>query len=259
MYSENLGSCGLTYACRAFQTKVLKQLITWAASSVDKSVNQPKLPHAIIVVNATDSRVDKAQWDPKHATEELLRDYQESIQQVPELQDITSNLSAQNKRVDTAKELLEHFYSSVTVLRIPTKDRYKLLDEQFSKLYRLINENCARSHRHKKQIRMSLNTVRLPQYIGMAFAHFSKKKDEPFNFLEASRRCAPAPRGFGGHILDLIVSLYRIEGSNSGDWLTSILISLSPLIASCIMLAALRDNTQGSKASIIIWGSEVAC
>ena len=217
---------------------------------MDKSLNQPTLPHVIIVVNAADSGIDEGQWDPNYATKELLRDYENSVHQVPELREILAKFDARERRPHTTKELLERYYSSVTVVKIPSKGRYMQMDDQVGTLYNLISTKCIQSHADKKRIRMSLNAERLPQYVSMAYEHFSRRLDEPFDFVEAARRCAPLPQGFGGHVLNLILSL-SLHKHGWDKKPEDLLSRLSPLIASCIMLAVIRDNTQGESADCI--------
>jgi hypothetical protein len=50
----------------------IQQLIQWAASSIGGSLNQPTLPHAIIVLNSVDSDSDPKYWNVESATEHLL-------------------------------------------------------------------------------------------------------------------------------------------------------------------------------------------
>jgi hypothetical protein len=57
---------------RAFESSALRLLLKWASKSVESSINQPTLPHAIIVLNATSTEIDPDEWDVKTATERLL-------------------------------------------------------------------------------------------------------------------------------------------------------------------------------------------
>lgn len=229
----------------------MRQLISWAATSIDKSINQPILPHIIIVINATESSIDEAQWDTKTATDTLLGDYEKSVHQVAELQDILARVEQRlGKKINTSKELLEYYYSSVTVVRIPSKGRYMQIDDQIGKLYDAINYRCAKSYAHKEMIRMLLNAERLPQYVNAAYDHFSQRLDVPFDFAKEARRHAPLPKDFGGHILNLILSMYNLHEGQKVD-AKGLLQKLSLPIASCIMLAATRDNLQGSYSSLL--------
>jgi hypothetical protein len=47
-------------------------LIEWAAEVLNASTNQPRLPHAIIVLNAADARTSPKEWDVDYATNSLL-------------------------------------------------------------------------------------------------------------------------------------------------------------------------------------------
>jgi hypothetical protein len=223
----------------------LRQLISWAATSIDKSINQPTLPHIIIVINATESSIDEKLWDTKTATDSLLGDYERSVHQVAELQDILTRVEQHlNKKITTSKELLEYYYSSVTVIRVPVKGRYMQIDDQIGKLYDAIHHRCAKSYAQKEVIRMLLNAELLPKYVNAAYDHFSQRLDVPFDFAEEARRHAPLPQEFGGHILNFISSMYNLIGGQNSD-ARGLLKRLGLPIASCIMLAATRDNLQG--------------
>lgn len=137
-----------------FQTEVLKQLVSWASISFDKSLNQPSLPHVIIVLNATEPGINDSQWDTETATEALLGNYKDSIHQVPALVEVLTQLQGKGKTIETTKELLEYYYSSVSVIRIPHKSQYGRIDHQVEKLYGLIRSNCTQSFKHKERIRM---------------------------------------------------------------------------------------------------------
>lgn len=42
---------------------VFEKLVDWAAAALEKSSNQPVLPHAIIVLNASDNSTNAELWD----------------------------------------------------------------------------------------------------------------------------------------------------------------------------------------------------
>lgn len=250
-------------AYRTFETEVLQQLVNWAARSLDKSVNQPSFPHIVIVLNATDVNINERLWDPEQATQELLDDYKYSVHNVPALQEHLASLKFQGKEVHTTKELLECYYSSVTVVRIPTKGRDMQIDEQLRKLQYAINKGCYRSYAHKKQIRMLLNSERLPQYVNAAYDHFSQNLDTPFDFVEEARRHAPLPQDFEGHILNFIRTVHSTSFKygvgrttavyhDSAYGINTLLKQLSKPIASCVILAAMRDDTQGKFEILIL-------
>ena len=235
---------------RVFQTEVLQKLIEWAYTSIDKSINQPNLPHIIIVLNATENAIDEKQWDLDVATQKLLNDYKDSVHQVQKLQNIVASLKTIGKDITSTKDLLEYYYSSITVVRIPTKGRYMQIDEQVGKLYDVIKQKCLLSYSHKKAVRMLLNAERLQQYVNSAYDHFSRRLDEPFDFVKEALRHNPMPQDFRGHILNLMLALYHEEdGPDPSRPAKKLLWLLCRPIASCVMLAAAREDLQGQLAN----------
>lgn len=94
---------------------MLSKLLRWAYLSIDKSINQPTLPHVIIVLNATEGDVDEKQWGFDFATDKLLEDYKNSFHGSQELRDIVDGLNGIGNTISLTKELLEFYYSSITV------------------------------------------------------------------------------------------------------------------------------------------------
>jgi hypothetical protein len=220
---------------------VLKLLIDWAAKSIDKSVNQPSRPHIIIVLNQTDPAINEEEWNPNHATERLLNDFADSVKHIGALKEVVAKLEGAGLMINTTKDLLEFYYSSITVVRIPSKGRYMQMYTQVKLLHEAIGSKCSESYHQKQTIRMALNSERLPQYVNKAYHHFSRHLDKPFDFVEEAHRHMPLPKSFGEHMLNLMLSIYK----HSRDNITTTFTKLCRPVAACIMLAAMRDNIQG--------------
>lgn len=223
--------------------------------SIDKSINHPTLPHVVIVLNTTESGIDEKQWNPETATSVLLDDYKDSIKKVASLRDLVARLAEMHadKRISSTKELLEFYYSSITVVRIPSKGRDMLIDEQIGKLQQVIASKCAVSHAHKKKIRMLLNDESLPRYVDAAYNHFSQKLEEPFDFAEEAGRHAEVPMDFSGHVRILIWLLYwDLNADNNPEYL---LTRIARPLASCVMLDATREDTRGNVSRRFIFSS----
>ena len=62
----------------------------WARTSIDKSVNQPTLPHIVMVLNATDNTIDSNQWDPEFATEKPKPSLSRAINSASRMRDRVS-------------------------------------------------------------------------------------------------------------------------------------------------------------------------
>ncbi|KAL4986567.1 hypothetical protein BDW68DRAFT_197978 [Aspergillus falconensis] len=59
---------------------VIDQLIDWATAALEKSSNQPVLPHAIIVLNAAENSTDPRLWDIDESTDHLMQSMNEAIE-----------------------------------------------------------------------------------------------------------------------------------------------------------------------------------
>ncbi|KAM7215074.1 hypothetical protein V8F06_009528 [Rhypophila decipiens] len=237
---------------RTFQTEVLPLLVEWARSSIDKSVNQPTLPHIVVALNATDNMVDANQWDTNFATTKLLEDVRESVNQVPDLQRTVEQLRYDGMEIPTTKELLEFYYSSITVIRVPAKGSYQQIEEQVGKLYAAIRTNCLVNYHRKRSARMVLNAERMQQYINSAFDHFSRRLDQPFDFIKEALRHNPIPKDFSGHMVNLMLSLYHdMPDERQPQNPDHLLKGLSRPIACCLMLAAAREDMQGQYKTLL--------
>lgn len=150
------------------------------------------------------------------------------------------------------KEVLEYYYSSVVIIKVPTKADYMRVDDQATKLYKLIAEKCKESFEFKKKTRMLFNTEKLPMYVSAAFDYFSKSLKEPFDFVTAARRFLPPPLDFGEHMLNFIMLTYnRWEYEKDKETVQSLFAQLVRPIASCIIMAATRAKIPGTTNSKI--------
>ena len=229
---------------RTFESTVLKKLLQWAAASLELSLNQPALPHAIIVLNATDLSVDENQWEVEYTTSKLMSDIAGASERVEDFRRYADIWESRGRRITTIKELLECYYSSVTVVRIPTKGRYGLLHQQVRKLHRQIALKCQTALLIKQRVRMLPNSDDLQTYLQSAFDHFSKSLNDPFNFVQVALRNNPIPLDFGGNILKLAISILEHPLELNGPDLFK---ALSPIVASCIMLDMARHRLLGKR------------
>ncbi|KAI1342705.1 hypothetical protein F5Y15DRAFT_373717 [Xylariaceae sp. FL0016] len=237
---------------RSFESTVLSKLIRWGAASIDKSINQPALPHAIIVLNATDANVDENEWDVAKATKMLLTDIQDAIFREPVLRDYVQTWRRRGRQLDTTKDLLECYYASISVVRVPYKGSYMLMDEQAGKLSDLIKERCAASQAKKKQMRMLANTERLQFYLQAAYDHFTRDLNTPFDFVKETLRHSPVSRNFEGNILNLALSIKDGKCDpalkNNAEEIFRV---IGPMVASCVMFDAVRQNIPGTVSRLL--------
>jgi hypothetical protein len=209
---------------------------------MEKSLNQPTLPHAIIALNATDTAIDSREWEVDFATSVLLTTVAGAINRDAKYKEYADYWTSRGKTIHTMKDLLDCYYSSVRVVRIPKKGRYMLLDEQVSKLHQEIGLSCNQSFDAKRKARMLSNSDELHVYLQSAFDHFSLNLDTPFNFIEVAFKNNPIPLDFGGNILKLAVA---VKKSRVFIWGPKIFRELSSMVASCIVLDCNRHNLKG--------------
>lgn len=232
----------LTLVLRVIENAV-ERLIGWAASALEKSSNQPMLPHLIIALNASENSVPLDQWEVEYATRWLISDDQQDILRNPKLQNYAQYWHNRKKSITSVKDLLLSYYYSVRVVRIPTKGRPKLISDQTSKLYNEITTACEQSRLQKRKLRMLLDADRLQPYLQYAFDHFSTTLDAPFDFVKASFLHQPTINNFGGNILKLAINMMDVwENRLDGE---ALFTELSALVASCIMLDSARHNIPG--------------
>lgn len=223
-------------------------LINWASTSLEKSVNQPTLPHAVIALNATETKVDQQEWDPMRATNWLMSSVAGAVDRDPNFRQLAQEWTERGKRIRTTKDLLECFYSSVTVVRIPGEGRYMMIDDQITKLHDIITKRCAESFNAKRRSRMLSNSETLNVYLQCAYDHFSQDLHKPFNFMDISFQISPIPLDFGGNILKLAVAMK----SRYGDPI-KIFKELSFMVSSCILLDCVRQDWKGKHCPVDAW------
>lgn len=222
---------------------VFEKLVEWAAAALEKSSNQPALPHAIVVLNASDNDIDEDLWDVEVATKTLLQNLSKTV-----LQNVVFKKRAQfwrerDREIETVEQLLLSYYDSVKVVRIPTHGRPNLIQSQVIKLYNHIKLACDVSRERKAELRMLLDADELTSYLHFAFDHFAKDLERPFDFVQASFNNSPIPLNFGGNITKLAINLMEVwQNELNGD---SIFKELSYMIASCIMLDSARCKIKG--------------
>jgi hypothetical protein len=229
---------------RAFESTVLDKLLEWGSASIDKSLNQPALPHAVIVLNATEN-VDESEWDIDTATNRLFQDIRGAIFREPRFEEQARIWRDSGRRIETTKDLLECYYASIVTVRIPFRGRYMLMDDQVGKLFELIQKKCQSSLLTKKRVRMLATAEKLQIYLQAAYDHFSRDLDTPFDFIKEALKHNPIPRDFAGNILNLALSIQQNAGDITQGNTERIFEKMVPMISSCIMLDSVRQNLMG--------------
>lgn len=210
---------------------------------MENSSNQAVLPHAIIVLNASENDIDQKLWDVDSATSELLNSLSRTVFKSPVFKKLAQFWRERSRSIESVEQLLLSYYSSIRVVRVPTTGRPNLIKDQIEKLYTNIQEACVSARRQKGELRMLLDADELQDYLHYAFDHFACNLDTPFDFVQASFTNSPIPPTFGGNILKLAINLMEIW-ENEVDGRT-LFVELSYMVASCIMLDSARHKIRG--------------
>ncbi|KAI9778775.1 MAG: hypothetical protein M1839_007865 [Geoglossum umbratile] len=228
---------------KTFESVALKLLLDWAAASLEKSLNQPVLPHAIVVLNSTDIQVHTDEWEVDEATCNLMSKVRKAIHRVPVFRQYAHMWRKRGKEINTMEDLIKCYYSSIKVVRIPAKGRYMLTDGQIGKLREQIMLSCDEAFSTKERARMLSDVDELNEYLQAGFSHFSERLDVPFNFVDIAVRNNPVPQDLGDHVSNLAAAMQRKDDYHDA---TLIFQTLSPFVASCLLLEIVRGRRPGS-------------
>ena len=228
---------------KTFQSAVLTKLLEWGVSALEKSINQPALPHCIVALNGTDPGVDEREWDINYATQSLLSTVQgalDYVEGVPRFRELAEHWRSLGKHIYTVEDLILRYYSSFKVIRIPSRPRYMTINDQIGKLHDAIKQNCDESFRSKRRARMLTNADELNTYLQSGFDHFTTHLHIPFNFMQVSLLRNPIPNDFGGHILQLCTTLSSQQPNHQPGRVSWVFEKLSVMLASCVLLDCAR-------------------
>ena len=217
----------------------------WAASSIEKSVNQPTLPHLIIVLNASEVVPIESHWDVRHATMTLMSDVALAVERDPRIRKYAHEWIERGAQIHNTQDLLRCYYSSITVIRVPMKGRFMLLEDQVTKLRQEIIRCCSDSLEMKKQARMLANGEKLQIYLQSAFDHFSQNLETPFDFVKEAIKINPLPRDFCGNIVKLALAIKYYSNFRDRADVPRIFQELSHMVGSCIVLDSIRQGLPG--------------
>jgi hypothetical protein len=245
-----VGCCGLTdlQVFRTFHI-TLQLLLEWADDCLEKSLNQPILPHAIIVLNAVDIGNDEDRWDVGKATHSLMHDNRALIDTDAKFRRFANIWRLKGSKINNTEDLLRCYYGSISAVRIPAKapNTYIFIRDQVAKLRVAIGAACDLAYEKKTIARMLSNADELDQYLQAGFDHFARNLDRPFNFSKVAMKHKPIPQDIGDHILTL-TTIVQEKMKQSGEKLFE---GLSKIVASCIMFDIVRRSRKGISSPIV--------
>ncbi|RPA84531.1 hypothetical protein BJ508DRAFT_323445 [Ascobolus immersus RN42] len=242
----------VTQNAKTFESTVV-QLIRWARSALEYSVNQPTLPSALIVLNMAESELSDDYWDPDNRTRSMLDSVNHLISKNAEMSDWVDKLNEgvpEENAITKVEELLRVYYHQVRITSIPAArntGRPKLVHQQLQRAYNEIAKMSADAAKRKQSARMHLKYTDLILYLNSAFDHFSTCPDEPFNFVNSAFRQNPISEDFGGGILQLMISLLRYPKAPAAGYKErEIYEAIVDIVGGAILLDTTRNGKMGS-------------
>ncbi|KAF2826308.1 FabD/lysophospholipase-like protein, partial [Ophiobolus disseminans] len=235
---------------KTFEVTTLRPLLEWADASLETSINQPTLPHAIIALNGSDPSSNKDIWDSEFATWSLLEANKHCLDRRHHyFANLADEWREKGKRINTILDLIHCYYSTFRVIRIPRKGRYQLLHSQIENLHGMITAGCKSSFDSKRQANMLWKSHEMHVYFQSAFDHFAETLDRPFNFIAVSLLNNPIPDDFGGHILQLAIAIQAHDRQHQSTWIFD---QLAKLVASSVLLDCVRNRKAGMPEDLFV-------
>ncbi|KAK4445124.1 hypothetical protein QBC34DRAFT_441867 [Podospora aff. communis PSN243] len=239
----------VTQQARKLESLASEFLIPWADRSAHKSLNQAIKPHLIIVINAVGIELEETGWDVGSATKTHMKNLDKArIDNDENLKPMADRVAAAGGgHIDSVGGLMKHYYSSVTVLRLPQTPYYGRMEMQVCELYNTIHANAAHSYSTRSELGVAVPGDRMERLFSAAFSHFSRTIDEPFDLLAEAWRMIPALEGIASCILQFILTFRRTSSSQQYSAFDSVklLNALASVISSIVLLDAERKNVLG--------------
>jgi hypothetical protein len=229
-------------------------LLKWAENSIERSTNQPTLPHAIIVLNKAENNFPETYWDTNSANKWLFAGMDETLHNTARFRKYLDKWEAVKGKTLYTRELLQCYYTTIQVIRVPKladgTGRPNKIYAQISKLYDQIVEDCKEVQEKKANIRMLLNADQFSPYLHLAIEHFRSPNGlkQPFDFVQASFSSFPISANFGDNIVALARRFKALKPDIS---FKNLFTEITPLISSCIMLDAAKNDRLGGAAAIL--------
>ncbi len=220
-------------------------MIELGINALEKSTNQPVLPHAILVLNDNESSFPGGTRSLKN---EVIAFIQRPSTWDADLSRLKDVWVRRGKSVNTLRDLLDCYFSSVEVHEMP-RSKCSRMYEQSNRLYDAIANRCAEIYQTKRELRMSLDSKDLAKYMSHAVAHFASTKEAPLDFNEAKLHGLDTPSEISPHLLDFASQLQAHFPDLGG---LEILEKLGEMTALSYNLHNIRSRGKKSSTAILI-------
>ncbi|KAH8695985.1 hypothetical protein BGW36DRAFT_380024 [Talaromyces proteolyticus] len=218
---------------------ILLEVIKWAKVSESVAVNHPFLPHLIIVINAAS---DTSVWDPEEARRKIIQEQSGILKENQTAMLYAEQYEQIGNSIFTIEDLLHCFYVNVEFIYIPQAEsgvNEALFLTQAQKLHEMVERATRGSQSLKANSKILLASEDQVQLFHLAFNHYTRFLDKPFDFLETLFTVRPLPHNFSNNVVRLLKS-FR-SNIQSQDSTEVYMEKLVPVLATIIALDVARS------------------
>jgi hypothetical protein len=220
----------------------LNKVLDWAQASETAATNKLVLPKLLIVINQA---AHDSPWDPAKAKEFVFEQHKDLlVQKGSKMQKCARRFRRLGVRIETIEDLLCCYYREVEVLYIPNAERgnnLPQLSKQLKLLYDLLQEGSKLSQEIKSKRHRLLSSADQARFFKLAFEHYARTPDLPFDFLEYLLKLHPLPNNLTNNLALFIDQVRTAATDGSHGVPKDLLATTTPVIASAVALDAARS------------------
>lgn len=154
---------------------------------------------------------------------------------------------ANKQHIVSAEDLLSCYYSSVSVVHLPSGGRPTTMHKQIDKLHDRIIEVSSECQKRRDAVSMAWNAATLPLFARKAFAHFATMYDTPFNFSDVWVDIQNFSPGFNQTLFNLARMARGHRELFKAD--VNLPVDLARFVASCLFLGCARAKQAGKDSA----------
>jgi hypothetical protein len=213
-----------------------EKIIDWASASRGTATNRVSPPRLIVVINHAD---EGAEWDPDKTTDEIFEEQKGLLEGNTKIREHKESFEERNIPIVDLEDLLCKSYRSVKFIRVPRGHIRSQLSIQLQLLSKLIDQGSKESQMEKDEAGMLLPSRDQDNFYQLAFDHFVKHPDKPFNFLAGLLKLHPMANSLSNNVSRILQATDKLvpPDVDRSSWLFRCTM---PVIASAIALDVYR-------------------
>ncbi|KAI5921413.1 hypothetical protein F4810DRAFT_712454 [Camillea tinctor] len=226
---------------------ILWNLFDWAKEGLERTLNQRVRPGLIIVLNKNSEASDKLLHDVDHATNELLRSFEQSSRYT----EFRDKWKSRGRTITSARDLIKCYYHDFRVVSIPlharTPSTAKTVSRQIMTLYGEIRSLSDQIRTRRKSFNMNLDIASFNVYLEQSLRILARDHRSSIDFHPISENDSPLPTRPSEHLSLLLGNLVKQRKLNTtmeigGE--ARLIDDITPYLAACIVAPSPRSNLE---------------